>query len=156
MSKFKLSLFILSTVWVFSPAFSAAIKPRPPIQLMFQERALSETEVEITLTARVGIDSDTVSLSIMLPPELFLIEGEAEWEGPMSAGSEQKITVVVLSSGIDGPEIEGRASIRFPGAAVFEQRNRMVLKQSQLSTPESKPTPPIKRKGNQEAVIEFR
>lgn len=154
MSVFKYTVFVLLVLFFLFPARIQAVKLRPPIQLMFQEHALSETELEITLTARSNIETASVSLTLTLPFGVLLIEGEPEWEGPMSAGAEQVIRVVILNPERNGTVITGQAMIRLQSNVVFEQSNRLVLKKSREKP--SKPVPPVKHKGNHGAILEFR
>ncbi|MEC4677217.1 MAG: hypothetical protein VST69_00490 [Nitrospirota bacterium] len=154
MSRLKITVFILLSSFFLFPTFVQAVKPRPPIQLMFQEDVLSETETEITLIAHTNMDTDSVSLSMTLPPDLLLVEGETEWEGPMSGGEEQRITVKILKPDTLRSVIEGRAILNLPNDGVFEQYNHFVLKESPQKI--LKPTPQMKQKGNDESIIEFR
>jgi len=146
-------LVLFATVFIF-PSLAFAIKARPPIQLVFQEQAISETEMEIILTAHANVDSSSVSLTLTLPPELSLIEGETEWEGPMSAGDHQPVRITILKPGTDGAVIEGEAQCKLPNSAVFEQYNRLVLKGGPKQGLKS--MPPMQQKGNHESVLEFR
>lgn len=153
-SRFKRTFFILLAFSFLFPAFVQAVKPRPPIQLMFQETMLSKTETEITLTARSNIETASVLLTLTLPSDQLFIEGEMEWEGPMSTGAEQIIRVIILKPAVNGAVIEGQATIRLPNETIFEQNNRLVLKES--SQKSSKSIPPMKHKGNHESILEFR
>jgi len=152
-SRFKRTVFTLLLSSFLFPAQIQAIKPRPPVQLMFQDALLSETEMEITLTARSNIKTASLVLTLVLPSDLSLIEGELEWEGPLSSGAEQVIRVIILK-----PErasiIEGKAVIRLSNNAIFEQQSRLILKESQGKS--SQPRPPMKQKGNHGSILEFR
>ncbi len=153
MSRFKLAvlIFLLSSFLV--PAGVQAVKPRPPVQLMLQDAVFSETETEITLTAHSNIETDSLVLSLTLPSDLSLLEGELEWEGPLSVGAEQMIRVIILNP-VQTSVIEGKAMIRLPNDSIFEQNNRLTLKESREKS--SKPSPPMKQEGNHGSILEFR
>ncbi len=153
MSRFKRRIFIVLLSYFLFPTLVQAVKPRPPVQLMFQDAALSETETEITLTARSNIETSSLVLALTLPPEISLLEGELEWEGPLSAGAEQMIRVIILNPGRTSV-IEGKAVIRLPNDAIFEQNNRLILKESREKS--NKTNPPMKQQGRHESILEFR
>lgn len=153
MSRFKRRVFIILLAYFLFPAPAQAVKPRPPVQLMFQDAALSETEMEITLTVRSNIETSSLVLALTLPSDLSLLEGELEWEGPLSAGAEQMIRVIILKPA-QASVIEGKATIRLPNDAIFEQENRLILKKSGEKF--LKPSPPMKQERNHESILEFR
>ncbi|VAX28180.1 hypothetical protein MNBD_NITROSPIRAE01-2343 [hydrothermal vent metagenome] len=153
MSRFKRRVFIVLLSYFLFPTLAQAVKPRPPVQLMFQDAVLSETEMEITLTARSNIETNSLVLSLTLPSDLSLLEGELEWEGSLSAGAEQMIRVIILKP-VQASVIEGKAVIRLPNDAIFEQENRLILKESGAKS--SKPGTPMKQERNHGSILEFR
>lgn len=153
MSK-KPVIFVLTALLLLTTPFAVhAAKPRPPVQTAFQQTDLSDDETEITLTARVNTDTESLTLFIDLPLEVFLIEGELTWEGPLQAGEEQRITIKVVNSGGLNTVIQGEAKIRLKGGTEFVQGNQLIL--NQPSEKRSKPRVPMLRKRNGGTILEF-
>ncbi len=147
--------FFILIFFIFSPPdLAKAIKPSPPVQLIFQQQDFSKDETRITLSAKVNVDTEWLTLVIDLPFDVFVIGGEKNWEGPLQAGSTHNIELVIENSGGFQSLIEGKASIRLSNGVVFVQKRRFILNQALEKKP--RPLPPIKRKGNQDSVIEFR
>ncbi|MFQ5587694.1 MAG: hypothetical protein ACE5F7_02550 [Nitrospiria bacterium] len=154
MSKSVLTFF-LTAIYLLTPALAAhAEKPLPPVQIGFQQNDLSEDETEITLSARVFSDTELLTLVIDLPLEVFLIEGELAWEGPLRAGAEQHIKIKVINSGGLHTEIQGLAEVRLKDGTMFVQKSLFVM--SALSEGTVKPVPPLRHKGNGGTTLEFR
>lgn len=146
--------FILVFFIFFPPDFANAIKPSPPVQLIFQQQNLSEEETRITLTAKANVDTELLKMMIELPLDVFVIEGEKTWEGPLLSGSAHKIELTVENSGGFQSLIEGKGSIRLANGVVIVQKRRFMM--NQPLEKKTRPLPPIWRKGNQDSVIEFR
>ena len=154
MFRFKTALLIL-TVFLFSPPyFAEAGKPRPPIQIMLQQTDISDGKMRITLTALAHIDTESASLLIVLPPDVLVIKGDEQWEGPLEAGSKQTLEIIIQNFDPLTSGIEGKASIRLSNGTTFEQQNELILE----PTVHKRLTPPLplKQKGSQESVLEFR
>ncbi len=147
---FSLMVFLISLL----PQSVYSAKLRPPVQVTFQQNNLSSDETEITLTAQVHVDTESLRLFIDLPLEIVLIDGELEWEGRLQAGDKQEIKIrTVRSSGVN-PVIGGKATIRLKNGVEFVQKNQLTL--NDLRQDRSLAGPPAHREGNQRSIFDFR
>lgn len=147
-------LFLVQLVYLLGIFSSAeAIKPLPPVQLSLLEARLSDKESRLILTATANVDSSQVQLSIDLPPDLVLTEGEESWEGPLKKGASQTIEMIVESRNHTPQKVIGKAIVHFDQGETFVQRNTLILNSPEGGPP--LPAPSIKRK-DKESILEFK
>ncbi len=151
-NKYFFFVFILSIFGL--PSFAEAMKPSSPVQVMFHQEDLSEEEIKITFTLATKVDVGDVSISILLPPEVLLIEGEESWEGSLKAGKKKNLELVIQNAGDFASVIEGKVSVRLSSGAVFVQERRLILNRSKSKPPI--PLPPLSQKGKNGGVLEFK
>lgn len=154
MLRYPATLFFSFLFFIFAPNPAEAIKPRPPIELRFSYRYLSETEIRISLIALANVVGEKVVLQLERPLGLRLIEGEDYWEGSMKKGEQIRIEVIVQQGASSSYKVLGRASIRPRGGGIFRQERRLTLDQTGEKT--LKHRPPISRKGARNNILEFR
>ncbi|MFQ5543086.1 MAG: hypothetical protein ACE5FY_01890 [Nitrospiria bacterium] len=131
------------------------MKLRLPIDLMLTEEVLSNDELRITLSAHANTDTNQVSLSIDLPPGLAPVGNPEKWEGAIEEGETKKISVIVLGEKDVSYTITGKAVVRLEaGGEVFQQRAQLILNKAESQGVQ--PRKPIRHKGNQGTVLEFR
>ncbi len=152
--RYTVTLVLSLLFLIFASEPSNAIKPRPPIELRFSYRHLSETETRIALIATANVAGVKVAISLERPLGLRLIEGEERWEGPMEKGEQKKLEVTVEQGASDSYKIIGKASIHPLTGGIFRQERRLTLEQSDKNTLGSRP--PIKHKGPGGSILEFR
>jgi len=152
MKTFALLLLSFLLFTLSSPIVEA--KPRPPLRLTFRHQDLSGGEIQLTLKAKANTGSEQVTLSIDLPPGVFVLEGEAVWEGSLERGETRAIEVTIADPGDALQEIRGKASIQFATGGSFSQESRLRLKGPEKKGPKLRE--PIVRKEGGEIILEFR
>lgn len=143
-------LFTLTTT--AAPAW--AIKPRPPLQLSFQQTDLSGGESRLTMIAVANVDLNRVTLSIELPPGLSLVAGEEQWENAMKKGETKKMEWVVQSPNQAPRKVTGKAVIESSAGEKFVEQATLTLNEAEKETPLR--TPSVKRKEGGETILEFK
>lgn len=139
---------------LFVPDSASAVKTRPPIELSFSYRYLSENETHITLIVKANVTTTKVAISLELPLGLRLLEGKEDWEGLMKRGDQKKIEITVQEGGFTSYEILGKADIHLLKGGIFKQEGRLVLDRSGSKTLDRRP--PIQNKSPRGNILEFR
>ncbi len=154
MLRYTAALLLALLFLILVPYPSGAIKPRPPIELSFSYRYLSETEVRIALIAKANVAGLKVNMNLEIPLGLRLIKGEERWEGSMKRREQKKIEVSVRLGASSSYEILGKASIHLIKGGIFTQERRLVLDASGENTLNHRP--PTLHKGPRGNILEFR
>ncbi|MFQ5580155.1 MAG: hypothetical protein ACE5FZ_06040 [Nitrospiria bacterium] len=149
-----LASLILPFMLAMLSASIAEAKPRPPLRLSLRHQSLSGGEIQLRFEAKANVGSDQVTLSIDLPPGVFVLEGEADWEGSLEKGETRKIIVIISDPGEALQEIRGRADIQFSTGGSFSQESGLRLKNSKKEGFEFHK--PFIRKEGGETTLEFR
>ncbi len=146
-------LFILlCLLFVSDPAI--AVKTRPPLELSFSYRYLSENETQVTLIALSNVAATKVSIRFELPLGLRLLEGKVAWEGLMKPGEQKKVEIIVQENASTSYEILGKADIHFVKGGIFRQERRLVLDRSGSKTLQRRS--PVQNKSPRGNILEFR
>lgn len=156
MAKRKIFLWLHLLFFSLTIGVSAswATKPRPPLQLSLLQTTLSKGQSRLILMATANIDASEVALSIDLPPELTLIEGEDAWKGTLPKGESQKIEIVVQGPDASPRQVVGKAEVHLPEGETFFQKSVLTLnKPKNKSAP---PVPSLKRKEGGGSILEFK
>lgn len=148
----KLGLFLF--VFFPSPIPGNAVKPLPPLQLFLSSTQIQNGETKLTLTAKANTNAESVSLEIVLPLGLQLIEGEERWEGPIKRGEIQTVEAIVRIDSAFSYTIVGKARIQFPMQGHFTQERRLVL--NDVNEAPRTQGPPIRQEGSRDTILEFR
>jgi len=130
------------------------MKPLPPLRLSLSSSDLPDGKPNLTLTAKANTNAPSVSLEIVLPLGLQLIDGEERWKGPIKRGGTQTIEAMVRIDSAFSYTVVGKARVRFPSQGHFTQERRLVLNEAEET--DTRKTPPIRRQGRSNSILEFR
>ena len=115
---FCLSVFLSATTW--------ASKPLPPVEIVITEEILPDETSRLTLLATSHRDTDRVQLSLELPSDMPVLDGQSEWEGPMKTGEKKQIDLVVNRHGLTR-KIMGKAILYMTERDRFIQKSILIL-----------------------------
>lgn len=125
-----------------------AVKPLPPLELTLERTPSAGQHTHLLLRAKANIDSDRVELTIALPPEIRVIQGDTTWKGQIQKGAVQALEITIQ----DFPNLP--ENIR--GKAVLEQGGQTYHQQAWLPAENKALEPNIQQKLSKEPLLEFK
>ncbi len=130
-----------------------AIKPQPPLDLALSHVTLPNGQITITLRIVANVPLNSVALLLKLPPSIIPIEGETQWEGPMAAGEERGLILLVQERSNRSEPVIGVATGHLSSGGSFVQSRTLSL--HPLTDEKTPAHPPIKRRQGGETILEF-
>ncbi|MEK7747830.1 MAG: hypothetical protein AAB300_01975 [Nitrospirota bacterium] len=150
---------VLLVVFVFlcfgGGASAMAVKPAPPLSLSLTKVDLPNGKVELTFRATANDGGHNTALEIDLPSSVLLIDGEARWEGTLSAKEEKVMRAVIRPIVTEPIRIVGKATLYFPDGDSMVQRSVVLLNASR-EKPEIPSEPPVLKKQGDRTILEFK
>lgn len=104
-------------------------KPQAPIALGFSTEGavMLGSPLTVMLTVTPLIASESVSVSILLPDGLSLLEGDIAWSGPLEADQSHILTIRVRPETAASLEVKARAALTRPGGSSISRHAVLTL-----------------------------
>jgi hypothetical protein len=158
-------VLMLAAVLSTAPASAASVKkakPQLPVQVTIvavqpgvtPENIKPGDVVDLAVSAVSYLDTDALTLAVVLPESVALLSGNLSWTGPASKGEKKTMLITVRVPQKGTGEIKAQASISIADSNTFTASSQYALGGSKKTKPEKKG--PVKKDSKGGDVIEYR